>query len=65
MTHVLCLRACSELGLAEYDFLAGDQRYKRELATEVREILWADMQRPGPRRTAYGAVRRLRDRTRA
>jgi CelD/BcsL family acetyltransferase involved in cellulose biosynthesis len=60
VTHVLCLQACMERGLDEYDFLAGDQRYKRELATDIREIHWASLERPGVRRAAYGALRRVR-----
>jgi CelD/BcsL family acetyltransferase involved in cellulose biosynthesis len=32
-THVACMQECLERGLTMYDFLAGEARYKRELAT--------------------------------
>lgn len=32
-THAACLRECLARGLASYNFLAGEARYKRELAT--------------------------------
>lgn len=40
-THVLCMQHCSEHGFHTYNFLAGDQRYKSELATGTQELLTA------------------------
>lgn len=47
VTHALCMQACLERGLREYDFLMGDMRYKRELSTTERELVWAVASRPG------------------
>lgn len=38
ITHILCMEACLSRGFRTYNFLAGDQRYKRELSTS-HEIL--------------------------
>jgi CelD/BcsL family acetyltransferase involved in cellulose biosynthesis len=55
-THVLCMQACSERGLATYDFLAGESRYKHELATGAEELVWARL----PRRTPLGVALTVR-----
>ncbi len=47
VTHALCMQQCLERGLREYDFLMGDMRYKRELATTERELIWAVASRRG------------------
>jgi CelD/BcsL family acetyltransferase involved in cellulose biosynthesis len=49
VTFVLCMRACVERGLTEYDFLAGDSTYKRQLSTMTRELVWASARRPALR----------------
>lgn len=41
VTHALCMQECLERGLREYDFLMGDMRYKRELSTTERQLIWA------------------------
>lgn len=43
----LCMREASERGLNEVNWLAGDVRYKRELSTGTRELVWAEWHR-GP-----------------
>lgn len=40
-THVLCMEQCLERELHTYNFLAGDQRYKSELATGEQELMTA------------------------
>ena len=41
VTHALCMQACLERGYRNYDFLMGEQRYKRELATTERTLVTA------------------------
>jgi CelD/BcsL family acetyltransferase involved in cellulose biosynthesis len=41
VTHVDCMRACAERGLAVYDLLCGDAPYKRALSSAERELVWA------------------------
>jgi CelD/BcsL family acetyltransferase involved in cellulose biosynthesis len=60
--HVLLMQACLERGLAEYDFLAGEARYKRELSTTERPLTWATARRRGVRSAALGVARALRRR---
>lgn len=47
VTHALCMQECLNRGLREYDFLMGDMRYKRELSTTERELVWAVASRGG------------------
>jgi CelD/BcsL family acetyltransferase involved in cellulose biosynthesis len=47
VAHALCMQACLDKGLNEYDFLMGDMRYKRELSNIERELVWAVASRPG------------------
>lgn len=47
VTHALCMQQCLDRGLREYDFLMGDMRYKRELSTTERELIWAVASRRG------------------
>jgi CelD/BcsL family acetyltransferase involved in cellulose biosynthesis len=65
VAHVLCMEACRRDGLREYDFLAGDSRYKRELSTAVRELLWGTVQRPGPRQALRAGMHAGRSLARA
>jgi CelD/BcsL family acetyltransferase involved in cellulose biosynthesis len=41
LTGATIMQAAMERGLVEYDWLAGDVLYKRELSTSSRELLWA------------------------
>lgn len=40
VTHACAIHYCLEQGLDEYDFLAGDQRYKKSMATDSRQLAW-------------------------
>ena len=55
-THALAIEHYGELGFAEYDFLAGDARYKRSLAQGERELSWAWIDRPNARMRAVNAA---------
>jgi hypothetical protein len=57
-THVLCMREAVKRQLSAYDFLAGDQRYKRELSTSENELLWASTWARRPRSQALGLLHR-------
>jgi CelD/BcsL family acetyltransferase involved in cellulose biosynthesis len=46
LCHVEAIRHNAGAGHRLYDFLAGDARYKRGLSTDVREMVWATVQRP-------------------
>jgi GNAT acetyltransferase-like protein len=56
----LCMQACFERGLREYDFLAGDARYKRELSTGHQELVWATWRRPTVRGRALDGLARVK-----
>lgn len=45
-TEYLVMKHCLERGHHEYDFLAKDTRYKREMSTTERELLWATLRSP-------------------
>jgi len=65
VAHALCMQACLERGLDAYDFLAGDSRYKRELATGEEGVAWGRLSRDTIRPLMSGAMRRLARRPRA
>jgi CelD/BcsL family acetyltransferase involved in cellulose biosynthesis len=46
VAHASAIRYCLEQGLNEYDFLAGDARYKRSLAKDSRPLAWVVFSRP-------------------
>jgi CelD/BcsL family acetyltransferase involved in cellulose biosynthesis len=52
VVELMCMQACYDRGLLEYDLLAGDSLYKRELSTGTRELVWASWRRPALRWTA-------------
>ena len=59
--HILCINACAERGLDDYDFLAPPTRYKQELATGTEELIWSGCDRRSalaPLRKAARALRR-------
>ncbi len=43
--HALCMAACLERGLREYDFLAPGSRYKHQLSTAERTLYWGSLRR--------------------
>jgi CelD/BcsL family acetyltransferase involved in cellulose biosynthesis len=64
VTHAVFMEACRRDGLALYDFLAGDARYKDELATGSTPLRWAVARRPRLRLRALDVAVGLRDRRR-
>ncbi len=64
VAHALCMQACLERGLAEYNFLKGESRYKRELSTVERELISATLQRPRPKMLVLEGLRSVRARLR-
>ena len=60
VSHVQCMRACLERGFDEYDFLAGDARYKDELSTGARHMVWASLRRPRVRLAVAEGARATR-----
>ncbi len=58
--HALCMQACRDRGLTEYNLLAGDERYKHELATITRELVWASQRRPRLKFRLIDGLRRAR-----
>jgi CelD/BcsL family acetyltransferase involved in cellulose biosynthesis len=60
VVHALCMQECLERGLREYDLLAGGTRYKRELATVERELVWGHVAARRPRAMLVHGVRQLR-----
>jgi CelD/BcsL family acetyltransferase involved in cellulose biosynthesis len=65
VAHVAFMEACRRDGLREYDFLAGESRYKRELSTGAVELLWGTVRRPGPRQALRAGVHAGRSLARA
>jgi CelD/BcsL family acetyltransferase involved in cellulose biosynthesis len=62
VTHALCMQSSYERGLADYNFLAGDDPWKRELATTERQLVWATASRRRLKLAvadALGATKRL------
>lgn len=60
--HALCMQRCAERGYLEYDFLAGEGRYKSELATSERQLVWGVHRRPRLLLSLESALRTLKAR---
>jgi CelD/BcsL family acetyltransferase involved in cellulose biosynthesis len=60
VAHALCMQACADHGLREYNFLAGESRYKRELSDGEDTLVWGVLRRRSPKLLALEAARRLR-----
>jgi CelD/BcsL family acetyltransferase involved in cellulose biosynthesis len=45
VTHALCMQSSYDRGLIDYNFLAGESAWKRELATTERQLVWATASR--------------------
>jgi CelD/BcsL family acetyltransferase involved in cellulose biosynthesis len=43
LCHLLAIRRALAEGCVEYDLMAGEQRYKRSLARESRDLVWAEL----------------------
>jgi CelD/BcsL family acetyltransferase involved in cellulose biosynthesis len=44
LVHALLIQHCIDLGLERYDFLAGDNQYKRVLANRSEQLWWGRVQ---------------------
>ena len=64
VTHALCMQDSMERGLTEYNFLAGDSRYKQELSTMERELVWASARQRRMKFFIVDSLRRARQRVR-
>jgi len=62
VADVLCMQCCYERGLLEYDFLAGESIYKRQLSTDAREVVWATWRRPAVRWQVMDTLAKLKRR---
>lgn len=65
VTHLRCMEEARARGFAVYDLLAGDARYKRELADDLPDRLRLSFRRPRLRLRAYDAARSAREQVRA
>jgi Acetyltransferase (GNAT) domain len=65
VTDALCMQSCYERGLMEYDFLAGDSIYKRQLSTATRELVWARWRRPAFRWRVVDELAKVKRRIRS
>jgi len=57
LMHTFAIRHAAQLGLNEYDFLAGDVEYKRRLATSSREMHWMSWRAPSLKMRSFQLVR--------
>jgi CelD/BcsL family acetyltransferase involved in cellulose biosynthesis len=64
VTHVCAIRCCLEQGFDDYDFLAGEARYKRSLAKDCRLLAWVVFARPGIKLWLINFLRALKGQVR-
>ena len=57
--HAAAIAQARRDGALEYDFLAGDARYKRSLANDTRALHWFTWQPPLSRFAAAASIRRI------
>jgi CelD/BcsL family acetyltransferase involved in cellulose biosynthesis len=62
VAHVAAIRYCREAGLLEYDFLAGEDRYKHSLSTDARMLTWLVFERSTLKMRAIRLLRGLKRR---
>ncbi len=55
--HLLLATEARERGFRYYEYLAGDSRFKSELSTTQRSLVWATLTRSRPRALAIHALR--------
>ncbi|HEV7498920.1 MAG TPA: GNAT family N-acetyltransferase, partial [Vicinamibacteria bacterium] len=65
VAHAAAIRHARDAGLREYDFLAGDDRYKQSLSTDSRTLRWLVFERPTLKMKALRLLRRLKRRREA
>lgn len=51
---------CLDAGLEEFDFLAGDEKYKKSLSTNSRQLIWAVFRKPKLKFRVIECLRRLK-----
>jgi hypothetical protein len=64
ITHACAIQHYLGLGFREYDFLAGDVRYKRSLATSSRPLAWVVFARPSIKLACIEMMRAIKRRLR-
>ena len=65
VTHACAIQHYLELGFTDYDFLAGDARYKTSLATASRPMAWTVFARPRIKLAGIELLRVLKRRIRS
>ena len=65
VTHACAIRHCLGAGFHEYDFLAGDARYKRSLAKDCRQMAWVVFARPHVKLKLIKLLRSIKQRARS
>lgn len=60
LCHALAISDYASSGFETYNFLAGDQRYKRSLATDADTLYWVAIQRPDIRMRIESALRNMK-----
>ncbi|MDX1980241.1 MAG: GNAT family N-acetyltransferase, partial [Bryobacteraceae bacterium] len=61
VAHYLAIQEClKDPAIREYDFLAGQQRYKKSMATGERPLDWVSLMRGTPTVRLFQLLRRLR-----
>jgi CelD/BcsL family acetyltransferase involved in cellulose biosynthesis len=60
VSFVLIIERHLARGAEAFDFMAGDDPYKRHLGQPKGELIWAEIQRPSPRIVAHYALRTVR-----
>jgi CelD/BcsL family acetyltransferase involved in cellulose biosynthesis len=64
VAHATAVEFYRDAGYSEYDFLAGDSRYKKSLSTSHRPVVWLTYRRPSAKVNAIEALRSVRRRLR-
>lgn len=62
VTHCSAIQRYMEMGFNEYDFLAGDARYKASLAKHSKPLAWVVFARPGIKRASIELLRVIKRR---
>lgn len=60
LCHALAISDYASSGMETYNFLAGDQRYKRSLATDADTLYWVAVQRPDMRMRIENTLRAVK-----
>jgi CelD/BcsL family acetyltransferase involved in cellulose biosynthesis len=60
LSHALCVERHRARGARRYDLMAGEARYKQNLAAPHAELVWVTLHRPGVLARAENLARRLK-----